>query len=467
MIRVFGHYVSRLPIGMAALEGSLFFVAIAAAETSASYLSLNQYVRDPSAGSDAAAIASGALIVMISLGMYARDVLYRLSAMRARICIFFPLAFVTAYFLMHSPAVVADGGGASSTDVAIAVLLCGLIAVVVRSVFVAFIKTGQAIRLLVIGTAGTATKVSEIIRSECGRFEIVGFIDTGNNDQASSLAPIFPIKTLATPEAALRFVRYKRIDHIVVATRERRGLPIHALMECRLRGVPVSDYSIFCEMERGFLDADEIQASSLIFTDGFSVSRGRALLKALLDYFLAVAALVVTFPITIVVAVAIKASSPGPIFFFQERVGCDGKNFRVIKFRSMRIDAEKDGPRWASVADDRVTLVGRLIRKTRIDEIPQAINVLRGEMSFVGPRPERPCFVDMLRKSIPYFDIRHRVKPGITGWAQVNYPYGASEEDAHNKHGYDLYYVKNGSLFLDLLICLKTIRVILCGSGAR
>jgi len=173
-------------------------------------------------------------------------------------------------------------------------------------------------------------------------------------------------------------------------------------------------------------------------------------------------------PVFLFTAIAIKLSSRGPVFYRQERVGVGGKTFRLLKFRSMREDAEKDGtPQWASADDDRITWIGHFIRKTRIDEMPQVINVLKGEMSFVGPRPERPYFVEALGKKIPYYDERHRVKPGITGWAQTNYSYGASEEDARIKLSYDLYYIKNGSLFLDILILLQTVRVVLWGDGAR
>lgn len=192
-----------------------------------------------------------------------------------------------------------------------------------------------------------------------------------------------------------------------------------------------------------------------------------AVVKRLIDIGISVAFLAFTLPVILLTAVAIRLESPGPVLFRQERVGLGGRSFTLIKFRSMRTDAEAEGPRWAQVADQRVTRVGYLICQTRIDEIPQVFNVLKGDMSFVGPRPERPFFVQSLATTIPYYQERHRAKPGITGWAQINYPYGASIEDAKTKLSYDLYYIKNQSLFMDMVIILQTIRVILFRSGAR
>jgi exopolysaccharide biosynthesis polyprenyl glycosylphosphotransferase len=207
---------------------------------------------------------------------------------------------------------------------------------------------------------------------------------------------------------------------------------------------------------------------TLTFEDGFRVNFSRRLVKRALDVVVGLVFLVLMAPICAVVAVLIKLDSAGPAFFWQERVGLNGKTFRICKFRSMRTDAEADGvARWATELDPRITRVGHFIRKFRLDEFPQVFNVLRGDMSFIGPRPERPVFVEQLRKDIPYYDVRHRVQPGITGWAQVSYRYGASKEDARRKLGYDLYYVKNGDLLLDLAILLQSVRVVLFAAGSR
>jgi len=259
-----------------------------------------------------------------------------------------------------------------------------------------------------------------------------------------------------------------RADEIVVAVDDRRGLPVSELLECKLQGVSVVDALAFWEREAGQIDPVRAGAGWLTFSGGFAFDRRRRGVKRASDLVISIAFLVAVLPLVLLTALAIRVESRGPIFYRQERVGLNGKIFRVWKFRSMRVDAEKDGvPRWAQTADDRVTRVGRFIRKARIDEIPQVLNVLAGDMSFIGPRPERPFFVDQLREQIPHYDLRHCVRPGITGWAQVNYPYGASFEDAMRKLAYDLYYLKKNDLLLDFAILVQTVRVVLFGQGAR
>ncbi len=264
-------------------------------------------------------------------------------------------------------------------------------------------------------------------------------------------------------------MRERDIEEIVVAVDERRGgTPVDALLECKLQGVAVSGYSAFWERETGKMDLDALYPSWLIFSDGFVGSWIQTAIKRFFDVVVSLLLLFFSFPVLVLTAILIALESRGPVFYRQERVGLNGKTFMLVKFRSMRTDAEQDGvPRWADVDDDRVTRVGSFIRKTRIDEIPQVFNVLKGEMSFVGPRPERPFFVEELRQVIPYYFERHRVKPGISGWAQLNYRYGASIEDAKEKFQYDLYYIKNYSLFLDLIVLIQTIRVVLWPVGAR
>ena len=264
-------------------------------------------------------------------------------------------------------------------------------------------------------------------------------------------------------------VREQNIEEIIVAIDERRGgMPVKALLECKLQGVMVTDFSTFWERENGKMDLDALYPSWLIFSDGFVGGWMQAMAKRIFDVVASGTLLLFSLPIMVFAALAIKMESRGPIFYRQERVGLNGETFMLLKFRSMRTDAEKDGvPRWADLNDSRVTRVGSFIRQTRIDEIPQIFNVLKGEMSFIGPRPERPFFVDELRQVIPYYFERHRVKPGISGWAQLNYPYGASVEDAKEKFQYDLYYIKNYSLFLDLIVLVQTARVVLWPDGVR
>jgi len=259
------------------------------------------------------------------------------------------------------------------------------------------------------------------------------------------------------------------IEEIVVALDDRRaGMPVDALLDCKLAGIAVTEYSTFWERETGRVDLDALHPSWMIFSDGFVGGGLQAIAKRGFDLLASLAILVWTLPLLMVTAIAVRLESPGAVLYRQERVGLNGKPFMLNKFRSMRADAEKDGvPKWAAVNDSRVTMVGRLIRKSRIDEIPQVLNIFKGEMSLIGPRPERPFFVDRLRDAIPYYFERHRVKPGISGWAQLNYPYGASDEDALQKFQFDLYYVKNYSLFLDLLVLIQTVRVVLWPVGAR
>jgi sugar transferase (PEP-CTERM system associated) len=223
----------------------------------------------------------------------------------------------------------------------------------------------------------------------------------------------------------------------------------------------ITDYSTFWERETGKVDLDTLHPSWMIFSDGFVGGPTQAAIKRAFDILSGAIILILTLPIACLTAIAVRLESPGGVFYRQERIGLNGRPFMLLKFRSMRADAEKDGvPKWAQVNDERITRIGSFIRKVRIDEIPQVVNVLKGDMSFIGPRPERPFFVEELRQVIPYYAERHRVKPGISGWAQLNYPYGASIEDAKEKFQYDLYYIKNYSLFLDLIVLIQTVRVI-------
>jgi sugar transferase (PEP-CTERM system associated) len=264
--------------------------------------------------------------------------------------------------------------------------------------------------------------------------------------------------------------RRHRVDEIIVAVRERRGgvLPLRELLDCKLLGVRVLDLSSFYERAVGQLRLDTLHASWMIFGDGFRQGFLRAFVKRVFDLAAATLLLALAAPLMAATALLIVLENGFPIIYRQERVGQAGRLFNVIKFRSMRRDAESDGkPRWATNNDDRATRVGRVIRKLRIDELPQLLNVLRGDMSLVGPRPERPYFVDQLAREIPYYAVRHSVKPGVTGWAQVRYRYSASLEDSIEKLQYDLYYVKNHTLFLDVVILFETVGVVLTGEGAH
>ncbi|MCP9452169.1 MAG: TIGR03013 family PEP-CTERM/XrtA system glycosyltransferase [Nitrospira sp.] len=258
------------------------------------------------------------------------------------------------------------------------------------------------------------------------------------------------------------------LNTIVVCMEDRRaGLPVDALLDLKAKGIEVIDGHQLFEQVAGRLSIDQLRPSALIFSTGFKRRLPTKILKRTVDLLVSSMGLLVLAPLLCVIAILIKLDSPGPIFYRQMRVGLGGQPFMMWKFRSMYQEAERQGPRWAEKNDARVSRVGRILRKYRLDEIPQLYNIIRGEMSLVGPRPERPVFVNELRTIIPYYDIRHTVRPGLTGWAQTQYQYGASAEDAHIKLQYDLYYVKNMTLALDFRIMIETIRVVLLGEGAR
>jgi sugar transferase (PEP-CTERM system associated) len=266
-----------------------------------------------------------------------------------------------------------------------------------------------------------------------------------------------------------RYAMENKIHSIVISLKDRRGtLPIHEILECKMNGIEVMEWPTFYEKNMNKIDIMNVNPSHLVLGDGFQRNRVTVVIKGVMDRVLALLGIVAFAPIGAVIALAIRLNSPGPVFYSQERVGLNGKTFRILKFRSMVTDAEKNrAPQWASEQDPRITKVGRFLRKTRLDEVPQLINILKGEMSFIGPRPERPYFVEELEKCIPFYGLRHVTKPGLSGWAQIRYRYGATVEDAVKKLEYDLYYIKNLSIFLDLMIFMETIQVILFGKGSR
>lgn len=322
-------------------------------------------------------------------------------------------------------------------------------------------------RVLIVGTGREARLVADRLHSDSAQpYFVVGFFPAGLESPGGALS-IADFDGMSLEEVASAL----EVDEVIVAVREQRGggVPMTQLLACRIRGIPVLDLTAFYERARGEVLIDSLRSSSLVYGDsGFSQAGARAYLKRIVDIFMSLLLLVVTLPISLATAAAIRWETRGPLLYSQERVGLGGRSFMCTKFRSMCVDAEKDGiARWASQDDPRLTHVGAFIRKCRIDELPQLMSVLKGDMSLVGPRPERPSFVRQLSSQIPFYDIRHSVKPGITGWAQVRYTYGSSVADARRKHQFDLYYVKHHSLWLDLLVIVETISVVLFREGAR
>lgn len=401
-------------------------------------------------------------LVMLSLGLYHRGTCLDLKIVIIRLALSFLAGFIVMSAIFYTYQVVVIW----RSVFLIAVVIAYVAIVFARSTFSGVVDhTRFKRRVLILGAGERAATMLSLRGNDISPgYVCVAFLKMSEEESAVAEA-----RSLADIDSLLDFARTHSIDEIVIATEERRGkLPVKELLACRLDGIVVTDYSSFVERESGRVDLDSLTPSWFIFSDGFMGGRRDLLIKRAFDVAVSLTILLFSLPIILLAVIAILVTSPGPIFYRQERVGLHGRAFDVLKFRSMRVDAEKEGvPQWAGKNDARVTPIGRLIRATRIDELPQLINVLRGDMSFVGPRPERPFFVDSLSEEIPYYPERHQVKPGITGWAQLNYPYGASVEDAKQKLQYDLYYVKNCSIFLDFLILIQTVRVVLWPDGVR
>ncbi|KXI28488.1 TIGR03013 family XrtA/PEP-CTERM system glycosyltransferase [Paraglaciecola hydrolytica] len=349
-----------------------------------------------------------------------------------------------------------------------------IIALVILRYFVnrlGILGLGQT-KIVVIGAGERASIIEKRMRREVDRvgFELLGFIPIpgDNREEGIQNEKLIHVKI---DENFRNFVSDNDIDEVVIACDQRRGtLPVEILFDCRLRGIEVTDLLDFMERETGQIVVNLMYPSWVIYSNGFN---SQNYLRDALDYavncILATIVLALAWPFMLLTAIIIffedVRNSKASIFYKQERVGLNGKLFKIIKFRSMRPDAEKDGAKWATTNDSRVTKIGQFIRKYRIDELPQLLNIFRGEMSFIGPRPERPQFVEQLIREIPYYNQRHNVKPGLAGWAQLNYPYGASVEDSMEKLKFDLYYVKHQSLMLDILILIRTVEVVLFGKG--
>jgi sugar transferase (PEP-CTERM system associated) len=309
---------------------------------------------------------------------------------------------------------------------------------------------GDGPRAAAVETLASRTNASIAIKRRL-RLSHLGM--TGTNIAPSSLSPDELIR--------------EGIREVVVATEEQRGLPMQSLLQCKLGGIRVTDYLTFCERESGLVDLDALQPSWLVYSEGCKRGRCGELLKRAFDILLSIGLLTFAGPLMLIIAILIALESRGPIFYAQERVGAGDHVFTLLKFRSMRTDAEATAaPQWATKRDPRITRIGALLRPMRLDELPQLINVLWGDMSLIGPRPERPFFVDQLSREIPFYGFRHVVKPGLTGWAQINAPYAASVAETRTKLSYDLYYIKNRNFLLDLYIALSTIRVVLLREGA-
>jgi len=406
-------------------------------------------------------------IVMVAinlfLGFYRRKTSASPSNRRARAVLSLYLAIPVAYVLYALLPVTTV-----NRDLVHLSAMSAVFGMLVTRVSAAYAPTTKMLRrrIMVFGSGAQAVSVKNALERSDPAAEIIGFYPGANED-----SPTVPVNQLLSRNTPLSdTARNLKVDEIVVAVSERRGgsMPLRELLDCKLQGVRVLDLASHFEQTLGQIRLDSLYAGWLIFGDGFRQGFVRTSVKRIFDIVCASILIILSLPVMAVAALFIMAEDGFPLLYRQERVGLNGRLFNVIKFRSMRRDAEKDGkPIWAQAKDNRVTRTGQIIRKLRVDELPQLFSVLKGDMSLVGPRPERPFFVDQLTKEIPFYAVRHSVKPGVTGWAQVRYHYGSTVEDSAEKLQYDLYYVKNHSLLLDIVILFETIGVVLTGKGAQ
>jgi sugar transferase (PEP-CTERM system associated) len=462
MLKISNHHISKVVIALLGMEVFILLVA--------GYLSIYLRLIDqhdwynhfseflPSACIFALAIVTG----MSAMGMYQRNLIegLRLTFLRLMPAFVIGLCILGVIFFMAPDLPV--GRGILILDF----LFAGLGILLVRNLFFKIMQSRVFVSRIIFLGAGDLVK--ECIKTaqhniNNHKYYIVGAIPVQGEDSC-----LVSDTLIRVDESLLATANRFNAREIVVAVRNRRAgsIRLAELLECKLNGVHVMDAVTFFEREECHIRLDCLQLSWLVFGRGFDQGFIRTFIKRSFDLCISALILPVVIPVMLLTALCIYAEDKAPIFYRQERVGKNGRHFMVLKFRSMRSDAEAVGkPQWATSNDPRTTRVGAVMRKFRIDELPQVLNVFKGEMSFVGPRPERPFFVDQLSKEIRFYNIRHSIKPGITGWAQVRYQYGSSIEDAIQKQQYDLYYVKNNSLFLDILILIDTLRVVLFGSG--
>jgi len=462
VIRIFRHYISRAYLWLLLIEYGVFFAAMYFG-SDVRFLVTKSWYTEQDITFASIIFSTVMSLSCLGLGLYRRTLSGEDYNLVARTCVSFGIAIfavVTIYYLLPEFHV-------ARSVLVYAVIFAFAGIMITRFLFYRIVKLERLQRrFLVIGSGQKAQELITINDSFIHKgFTIVGFLpmpdEISTVDQSQIISYDNKIITIAT--------EYK-IDEIVIALDDRnQELPLDELLDCKMSGITIMNIMGFYEREQGIISLENVHPSWLVFCDGFAQGDFRSLEKRFFDMLASLLLLSFSWPIMLLTALAIFLESglKGPILYRQIRVGENNQNFEVLKFRSMKTDAEKNGAQWAQQNDNRITIVGRVIRKFRIDELPQIYNVFRGDMSFVGPRPERPEFVQGFNEGIPYYRERHRVKPGITGWAQLCYPYGADENDTIQKLQYDLYYVKNYSLFLDLSIMLNTVEVILWGKGAR
>ncbi len=460
MIKVFGHWIHRQTISKVVLD---FFFPVACLVVAAFIWGLWERGRIEVVILYAVVFALTMVVCNAWLGLYQGAQELTLVQSRIRAVVSFCFSIPLAYGLFSLLAISNDSQEFLLLSGLAAV--CGILAHRIHTVQAG--SSGMMIRRVMIFGAGSAAKsVGKILKLSDPDIEIVGYYPSASDTDINPVEKLILPRTKSLSDTAFAL----KVDEIIIAVQERRGgaLPLRELLDCKLSGVDVVDLPNYFERALGQIRLDSLRVGWLIFGEGFNQGWLRTVVKRLADILISGFLLMLTLPVIALTALLIFLEDGLPIFYRQERVGLNGRLFKILKLRSMRTNAESDGkPRWATAGDDRTTRVGRIIRKLRIDELPQLFCVLAGDMSLVGPRPERPFFVDQLTRDIPFYAVRHSVKPGVTGWAQVSFHYGASVDDAIRKLQYDLYYVKNHTLFLDLVILFETVGVVLTGKGAQ
>ncbi len=462
MIRIFRHYISRAYLWLLLIEFCVFFAAMYFG-SDVRFLMTKSWYTEQDITFASIIFSSVMSLSCLGLGLYRRTLNWEDYNLMARTCVSFGIAIftvVTIYYLLPEFHV-------ARSVLIYAVIFAFVGIMITRFLFYKIVNLERLKRrFLVIGSGRKAHQLITINESFIHRgFTIVGFLA-----MPDEISVVDQSQIISYDKKIIAIAEEYKIDEILIAIDDRsRELPLDELLDCRMSGLTIMNIMGFYEREQGIISLENVNPSWLVFCSGFAQGDLRALEKRFFDVFASSILLGVTWPVMLLTALAILLESgfKGPVLYRQIRVGEKNQNFEVLKFRSMKTDAEKNGAQWAKRNDNRITRVGRVIRKCRIDELPQIFNVLKGDMSFVGPRPERPEFVQGFNERIPYYRERHRVKPGITGWAQLCYPYGADENDTIQKLQYDLYYVKNYSLFLDFSIMFNTVEVILWGKGAR
>jgi sugar transferase (PEP-CTERM system associated) len=462
MVKIFHHYISKVFICLFIIEFFVFFAAMHYG-SELRFLYTDSWYSERYIDLASLIFAITLSVCFVGIGLYRRSIGWSDYELLSRTAVAFSVAifiFVSIYYVFPEFLI-------ARSVLAFALIFAFSGMILSRLIFKKLIGQ-KALRrnILVIGSGKNAQKIIDSNKDYIHKgFQVIGCLAIENEPIAVKQSLI-----LNDQKNLVTLAKQYQIDEIVIALDDRRSaMPVDELLDCKFSGIEIIDLLSFFEREKAYIDLDILYPSWIVFSDKFAIRGLRTIIKKLVDITMSLILLVLTFPIMLLttLAICIESGCREPIFYRQTRVGAHNKPFEILKFRSMTTDAEKHGIQFAKDNDARITRVGSFIRKCRIDELPQIFNVLNGKMSFVGPRPERPEFVAEFDNSIPYYTERHRVKPGITGWAQLRYPYGENEYDAIQKLQYDLYYVKNYSLFLDLTIIIHTIEVVLWGKGSR